>query len=86
MEAGYVLVLVSALAVGCLIGSRWALLVTIPFVVVGLIAIDQPIEDGGGSWGAVILLIVALPVALALAAGVLLRTRWNRRKGVGSES
>jgi hypothetical protein len=77
---GYILLLAGAVIAGFLIGSRWALLAAVPFVIVGLASLNDPgpLENTDTGVGGLILVFVALPVALAAGFGALVRTRIRR--------
>jgi hypothetical protein len=77
---GYVLLLASALLAGFLIGSPWAVLASVPFVIGGLVWLNNPspFENSDGSYGGFVLIFVALPVALAAGVGAFVRARTRR--------
>ena len=72
---GALLVAFGAVAAGYLIGSSWALLIAMPFLVYGVATIDDPgpLENTDGGWGFIILLAFALPVTIAVVLGVAFR-------------
>ncbi len=72
---GALLVAFGAVATGHLVGSSWALLIAMPFLVYGLATVDDPgpLENTDGGWGFIILLVLALPVAIAVVIGVAFR-------------
>ena len=77
---GVVLLAIGAVGTGYLVGSRWAVLIAVPFGVYGVATIDQagPLENTDAGWGILILIALALPVAVSATLGVALRTRGSR--------
>lgn len=78
--AGVALLAVGAVGAGYVVGSTWALLIAVPFLVYGGYTIGDsgPLENTDSGWGVLILLALALPVAVCVGLGIVLRRRAGR--------
>jgi hypothetical protein len=72
---GVALIALGAAGAGYLVGSPWALLVATPFALYGAVNIGNagPLENADSGWGAVILLALALPTAVCVGIGIMVR-------------
>jgi hypothetical protein len=77
---GAALIGLGAVGAGYLVGSPWALLIAVPFTLYGLMTIGDagPLENTDSGWGALILLVLALPVAVCAAIGIIVHRRTHR--------
>ena len=77
---GVALIAIGAVGAGYLVASPWALLIAAPFALYGVATIDDsgPLENADASWGMLILLALALPVAVCACIGIVVRRRANR--------
>ena len=72
---GVALIALGAVGAGYLVGSPWALLIAAPLVLYGAANIGSagPLENSHSGWGAVILLALALPTAVCVGIGIMVR-------------
>jgi hypothetical protein len=77
---GVALIALGAVGAGYLVGSRWALLIAVPFALYGAVNIGNagPLENTDSGWGALILLALALPIAVGVGIGIMVHQRASR--------
>jgi hypothetical protein len=81
--SGVALLGLGAVAAGYLVDSPWALSIAAPFVVYGVVNIDDPgpLENTDVGWGLLILIALALPVAAGTGIGLALKAVSRRSSG-----